>query len=133
MKPWSRSWCRELSQPAAREVNDSDTSQQPKSPPKPFRDIPGPRGYPLIGTALDYAGKNMLKIHAIMRNRYDKYGPIYREKLFPGMPEQVVILDPDDVEKVFRADGEWPNRPEGGEVFRRVRKEAGLDMGILQL
>ena len=62
------------------------------------------------------------------------YGPIYREKMFPGMPEQVVIFHPDDVEKVYRADGEWPNRPEGGEVFMKIRKEAGLlRPGIVQL
>ena len=118
---------RQLSQPAVQDSNNAQAS------PKPFKDIPGPRGYPFIGTALDYAGKNMDKMHVVMRNRYDKYGPIYREKLFPGMPEQVVIFDPDDVETVFRADGEWPNRPEGGEVFRKVRKEAALDPGILQL
>ena len=118
---------RQLSQPAVQDSNNARAS------PKPFKEIPSPRGYPFIGTALDYAGKNMDKMHVIMRNRYDEYGPIYREKLFPGMPEQVVIFDPDDVETVFRADGEWPNRPEGGEVFRKVRKEAALDPGILQL
>ena len=117
------------------EPNGTDTTQRQtaKAPPKPFKDVPGPRGYPFIGTALDYAGKNMDKMHAILRCRYDTYGQIYREKLFPGLPEQVVIFDPDDVETVFRADGEWPNRPEGGEVFKKVKKEAGLDPGILQL
>lgn len=118
---------RHLSQPAAA-VGDKDGS-----PPKPYSEIPGPKGYPLIGTALDYAGKNMSRLHVIIRERYDKFGPIYREKLFPGLPEQVVIFDPNDVEKVFRADGEWPHRPEGGEVFKKVREEAGLDPGILQL
>ena len=116
--------CRWLSQAAAK---DSDRSS------RPFSEVPGPKGYPLIGTALDYAGKNMNHLHLIMKRRYDKYGAIYREKVFPGMPEQVVIFDPDDVEKVFRSDGEWPNRPEGGEVFMTMRKEAGLDPGILQL
>ena len=122
---------RQLSQPAAQDSHDNRAD--PKAPPKPFKDIPGPRGYPFIGTALDYAGKNMSKMHVILRSRYEKYGPIYREKLFPGMPEQVIIFDPNDVETVFRADGEWPNRPEGGEVFKKVRNEAGLAPGILQL
>ena len=125
---------RQLSQPAEQGSNSVDhDAQRPKAPPRPYKDMPGPKGYPFIGSALDYAGKNMDKMHVVLRNRYDKYGPIYREKLFPGMPEQVVIFDPDDVETVFRADGEWPNRPEGGEVFKKVRKEAGLDPGILQL
>lgn len=126
---------RQLSQPAVQESNAADTNQKqgPHSPPKPFKDIPCPRGYPFIGTTLDYTGKNMYKIHVVLKNRYDKYGPIYREKLFPGLPEQVVIFDPDDVETVFRADGEWPHRPEGGEVFQKIRKEAGLELGIPQL
>ena len=116
-----------------RQLSQHEASNNDSPQPKPFKEIPGPKGYPLIGTALDYAGKNMSKLHVVMRKRYDTYGPIYREKMFPGMPEQVVIFDPDDVEKVFRADGEWPNRPEGGEVFMGVRKEAGLRPGILQL
>lgn len=122
---------RQLSQSAVQE-SGINQKQSPQASPKPFKDIPGPRGYPLIGTALDYAGKNA-NMYTIFRNRYDKYGAIYREKLFPGMPEQIVIFDPDDVETVFRADGEWPNRPEGGEVFKKIREEAGLDPGILQL
>ena len=94
-------------------------------PPKQFKDIPGPKGYPLIGTALDYRN-DKYTMSRVMKRRLDKFGRIYRETMFPGMPEQVVIFDPKDVEAVFRADSEWPNRPEGGELFKQLLKESGL-------
>ena len=61
-----------------------------------------------------------------MKKRIDEYGPIYREAIFPGLPEQVVVYNPKDVETVFRADREWPQRPEGGDLFPRIMKEAGI-------
>ena len=69
-----------------------------------------------------------------MKRRLDKFGRIYRETIFPGLPEQVVIFDPKDVEAVFRADSEWPNRPEGGELFKQLLKESGLtSVGVVSL
>ena len=100
-------------------------------PPKQFKDIPGPKGYPLIGTALDYRN-DKYTISRVIKKRLVKFGHIYREKVFPGLPEQVVIVDPEDVAAVFRADSEWPNRPEGGEVFQKILKESGINTaGVL--
>ena len=99
--------------------------------PKPFQDIPGPKGYPLIGTALDYRN-DKYTIFRVMEKRFAKFGPIYREKMFPGMPEQVLVYLPEDIEAVFRADQEWPDRPEGGEFTQRLLEEAGITKsGIL--
>ena len=103
-----------------------------EQPPKEFKDIPGPKGYPLIGTALDYRN-DKYTMSRVIQGRLDKYGRIYREKIFPGFPEQVVIFDPKDVESVFRADSEWPQRPEGGDIFRRLLKEADLNPGLFLL
>ncbi len=93
--------------------------------PKPFKDIPGPKGLPLIGTALDYRNDKHT-MSKVIKKRIDKYGPIYREAIFPGLPEQVIVHDPKDVETVFRAGGEWPQRPEGGDLFQRLMKESGI-------
>jgi len=99
---------------------------------RPFKDIPGPRGLPLIGTALEYAkSSNKYKMTQVIEQRVAKYGTIYREKMIPIMPEQVVICNPQDVETVFRADGPWPNRPEGGEIFHKMRKAAKMQGGVL--
>ena len=97
----------------------------PEQPPKQFKDIPGPKGYPLIGTALDYRN-DKYTIHRVIQGRLDKYGRIYREKVFPALPEQVMIFDPKDIESVFRAESEYPHRPEGGDLFLQIMKECGI-------
>ena len=84
----------------------------PASTPKPYEDIPGPKGYPIIGTALDYRNDKS-STSKVIKRRLDKYGPIYWERIFAGFPEQVMVFDPKDIEVVFRADGEWPSRPAG--------------------
>ena len=99
-------------------------------PPKQFKDIPGPKGYPFIGTALDNRN-DKYTMSRVMKRRLDKFGHIYRETIFPGLPEQVVIFDPKDVETVFRADSEWPNRPV---LFQQLLKESVLTtVGIVSL
>ena len=103
------------------------------STPKPYKDIPGPKGYPFIGTTLDYRN-DKYTFSNVMKKRFDKYGPIYREKIFPGLAEQVIICDPSDVETVFRADGEWPNRPVGGDMIGEILKAAKIESaGLLSL
>ena len=123
---WTRLSVRMLTVPVA-------TPEGSGQPPKQFKDIPGPKGYPLIGTALDYRN-DKYTMSRVMKRRLDKFGSIYRETIFPGLPEQVVIFDPKDVEAVFRADSEWPNRPEGGELFHQLLKESGLtSVGLFSL
>ena len=91
--------------------------------PKPFQEIPGPKGWPLIGTSLDYRN-DKFTVFNVIQKRLDQYGPIYREKVFPGMPERVIIVEPDDIATVFRSDSEWPNRPEGGEMVQKLIKDS---------
>lgn len=100
------------------------------APVRPFDQIPKAKGYPVIGTVLDYLTVKF-KLQKVFKQRVEKYGLIYREKLFPGLPEQVIVFDPEDVKTVFRADGKWPNRPEGGEIFRKLRQESFESMGVL--
>ncbi len=99
--------------------------------PKQFEDIPGPRGYPFIGTALDYRN-DKFTMFRVLKKRLEKYGPLYREKMFPGMPEQLVVFMPDDIETVFRSDSIWPNRPEGGEITQKLFRDSGMtEIGII--
>ena len=67
-------------------------------------DIPGPRGLPILGSTLDYL-KALDKSYLLLFERVKKYGDIYKEKMFAGMPYSVVVTDATDIETVFRADG----------------------------
>ena len=100
--------------------------------PRPYKDLPGPRGLPFIGTFLDYVkSSNRNKMSRVVQQRVAKYGMTFREKMFPGLPEQVVTCSPQDVETVLRADGPWPYRPTGGAIFRKLRKAADMETGVL--
>ncbi|XP_066264146.1 cytochrome P450 10-like [Branchiostoma lanceolatum] len=92
-----------------------------------FDEIPGPKGLPFIGTALDYSLLGRFPIHTKMANstieRYKTYGKIYREKI--GPQEMVFVCDPKDIETVFRSDGRHPERPipQAIATYRRLRKK----------
>ncbi|XP_078598372.1 putative cytochrome P450 49a1 [Branchiostoma floridae x Branchiostoma japonicum] len=101
---------------------------------RPFEEIPGPKGLPLIGTGLDYApfGRFPLKTHLreSFRERTKAYGSIYREKL--GPLDLVVISDPKEIEKVFRNEGRYPERVqlESVRTYREIKK---LPIGVVNL
>ncbi|XP_078701278.1 putative cytochrome P450 CYP44 [Branchiostoma floridae x Branchiostoma belcheri] len=92
-----------------------------------FHEIPGPKGLPFIGTALDYTPFGRFPVHTKMADstieRYKEYGKIYREKI--GPQEMVFVCDPKDFETVFRSDGKHPVRPvpESVAIYRRLKKK----------
>lgn len=111
--------------------NEMENQTETLTPLKSYKEIPMEKGLPFIGTALDYIkGENAYKMSKVLKQRYDKFGAIFREKMFPGSPEQVVVCDPKDIETVFRADGAWPFRQDGGELFEKIRRESGLATGL---
>ncbi|KAI8499629.1 hypothetical protein Bbelb_226800 [Branchiostoma belcheri] len=91
-----------------------------ESSARPFEEIPGPKGLPLIGTAWDYSPFERTKT----------YGKIYREKL--GPIDFVVISDPKEIEKVFRNEGRYPKRRTLFTV-KKYRELKKLPTGILNL
>ena len=85
-----------------RDVGDSATV-------RPFEEIPGPGKS--FWSIVEFYRKTKgftkpYKMHDVM---FAKYGPIYKEELL-GRPT-VHLMDPNDFEKVFRADGKYPKRP----------------------
>jgi hypothetical protein len=64
-----------------------------------------------------------------VRRRVDELGKVYREKLVPGLPEFVFVLDPEDVAKIFRADGRHPRRFPISE-WMTVKKELNVPIGL---
>ena len=99
--------------------------------PRPFSAIPQVQGLPFIGTALDYVKPEVKgKPFLVPLDRKQVYGSIYREKPMPTGPEFIVTLNPEDVEKVFRADGKEPHRPTFS-VFDEARKKAKQEKGLV--
>ena len=41
---------------------------------------------------------DLSRLHHFQRHNFEKYGPIWREKL-PGLPESVTTTRPNDIEK----------------------------------
>ena len=80
--------------------------------PKPFQDIPGPKG----------------QIHNVWSYREEicqVWSDFNTERKY-FQAEQAIVCLHEHIEAVFRADQEWPNRPEGGELAQRLMKEAGI-------
>lgn len=112
--------------PADRTPNPSDTDF---ATAKPFSAIPSPKRIPLIGMSSDFMNFSPSNAVHLVHQRVEKLGKIYREKLFPGLPEFLFVLDPEDVAKVYRADGKHPRRFPISE-WTDVRKELNIPIGL---
>lgn len=77
---------------------------------RPFNEIPGPPGLPFFGSVLEFIREGGTKnLHRINEQRFEKYGPIYRETMFGKT--NVHLNDASAVETLFRADGKYPKKP----------------------
>lgn len=94
---------------------------------KPFSEIPGPKGWPLIGTLLEQP-TDQTKIQPLLLKRRADFGPIYKESL--GNFSVVVISDPEAVENLFRLDGKTPKRFQF-DIWLDYRRKKGEDFGVL--
>ncbi|MET0884860.1 MAG: cytochrome P450 [Mycetocola sp.] len=83
-----------------------------------YKDLPGPRGLPLIGNLLQL---DIARAHTTLQRWADEFGPIYRFGI--GHRDVVVISDTELVNEVLR------DRPE---AFRRRKliRESMLELGI---
>ncbi|XP_033626338.1 cytochrome P450 10-like [Asterias rubens] len=97
---------------------------------KPYDEMPGPRGLPVLGSLLDYTklgNYSLEKMHEAIVDRFKQYGPIYKENIAGA--EAVHILDPKDVADLFRMEGKTPRRiiMEPMAHYRKIRKKnAGI-------
>lgn len=99
---------------------------------KTIADLPGPNGYPLVGTAPEYfRGENKGQMHKVQRRFHQMYGPIFKEKL--GPVTNISIADPNLVEEVFRNEGKFPNRPPypSWTIYKKMRKQANGLMTVV--
>ncbi|XP_069133007.1 probable cytochrome P450 CYP44 [Argopecten irradians] len=79
---------------------------------RPFRDIPGPKCYPVIGTLPYYLPGG--RFHKMEHNEvsnilWKEFGYIYKEKVTGGST-LVHAFDSADIETIYRKDGKYPAR-----------------------
>ncbi|XP_041503687.1 cholesterol side-chain cleavage enzyme, mitochondrial [Microtus oregoni] len=76
--------------------------------PRPFSEIPSPSDNGWLNLYHFWKKNGTHRIHYHQIQNFQKYGPIYREKL--GSVESVYILDPEDAELLFLHEGPYPER-----------------------
>ncbi|TKC42780.1 hypothetical protein EI555_003849 [Monodon monoceros] len=76
--------------------------------PRSFNEIPTPGDNGWLNLYRFWREKGSQKIHYHHVQNFQKYGPIYREKL--GNLESVYIIDPEDVALLFKFEGPNPER-----------------------
>ncbi|KAK7798574.1 hypothetical protein U0070_016399 [Myodes glareolus] len=76
--------------------------------PRPFNEIPSPSDNGWLNLYHLWKKNGTHRIHYHQVQNFQKYGPIYREKL--GNMESVYILDPEDAELLFLREGPYPER-----------------------
>lgn len=93
----------------------------------PYHKIPGPSVTMMLsGILFQGQTKNLsiLDMHRIMR---DSYGDLVRVPGVLGRKDTLMSFSPDDYEKLFRTEGQWPNR-RGMETFVHYRNKVRPDL-----
>ncbi|XP_026462560.1 cytochrome P450 12b1, mitochondrial-like isoform X1 [Ctenocephalides felis] len=93
----------------------------------PYNKIPGPSTLPIIGVAHHFApgGKYKgLDLAQLTEKLYEEYGDIVAIRGLPGKPDMVFLYNFDHMEKVYRTEGPWPDRPafESREYYLREKR-----------
>ncbi|XP_012603699.1 cholesterol side-chain cleavage enzyme, mitochondrial isoform X2 [Microcebus murinus] len=76
--------------------------------PRPYNEIPSPGDNGWLNLYRFWRETGTNKIHHHHLQNFQKYGPIFREKL--GTVESVYIIDPEDVAVLFNSEGPNPER-----------------------
>ena len=85
---------------------------------RPYDEIPQPKKMAFLEAIVGFyqaykMTEGFTKTYKITSLMYGMLGPIYKELFAMGIPSRrmIHIMDPNDFEKVFRAEGGYPRRP----------------------
>lgn len=77
---------------------------------RPFEDIPGPNSLQYM-LEFHRVSEGFTKGYRLLDIFFAKYGPIFKENVLVQGSQTVHVTDPDDFERIFRAEGKYPQRP----------------------
>ncbi|KAF4519781.1 hypothetical protein B566_EDAN009031 [Ephemera danica] len=82
---------------------------------RPYAEIPGPKPWPIVGNSLrflpgfsKYDSSNLMKLHTQLQA---EFGNIVKFSDIGPIHDLVFVYNPEDVERVFRSESLWPERP----------------------
>ena len=95
----------------ATEAAGIDDQKEKTANAKPFEEIPGPKGLPIIGTLwtlLKNNGYYLTRLHQLYAEYTQQYGPIFKDKI--ANIQLVFVTKPEDATAIFKAEGKYPSR-----------------------
>nr|XP_019934261.1 PREDICTED: cholesterol side-chain cleavage enzyme, mitochondrial [Paralichthys olivaceus] len=95
---------------------------------RPFGEIPGLWKNGVANLYNFWKQDGFRNIHRIMVHNFNKFGPIYREKI--GYYESVNIINPEDAAILFKAEGHYPKRLKV-EAWTAYRDHRNRKYGVL--
>ena len=119
------------STPSALPQSNGTLNQEPATRPlqdaKPWSQVPKTKT--TLGLNLELL-RNPNKVYDYLQKQAQKLGYIFRLTGTPGLPEMVVVLNPKDVEAVFRVgDSDYPQRLplyEWEEARKELKRSTGM-------
>ena len=126
LKPLTAYWRSQRTEASRLEMSH-ETSDGVRS----FEDIPGPNGLKFMMDLLTKS-EGFTKAYKLYKRLFEEHGPIYKETLTMKPAVTVHVIDPEDFEKVFRAEGKYPRRPVI-DIWLEHRKRRKYFPGIAQL
>ncbi|KAL1114833.1 hypothetical protein AAG570_007657 [Ranatra chinensis] len=101
--------------PASRFVSTSVVADIKECSAKPYSKVPGPKPIPILGNTwrvFPIIGQYQISdVGRISRLLYDAYGDIVKLSGLIGRPDLLFVFDADEIEKVYRQEGDTPYRP----------------------
>lgn len=99
--------------------------------PLPFDQIPGPHGRYTRALEFYRQSDGFAKFYKVPEKLFKVYGPIFKQYVTDKTPV-VHVMEPVDVQTVYRAEGKYPNRPPL-DFFIEYRKRNAQPIDLVNL